>query len=49
MTEKEVIELVNDAYKQGFCDGFEYGSGKQSPYAQGGVVKQPFEPITRPL
>jgi len=38
MEDKEIIEMTNEAYQQGFRDGFEYGTGKRSPYAQGGIV-----------
>ena len=30
----EYQEQINEAYQQGFKDGFEYGSGKVSPYAK---------------
>ena len=34
MDEREIIEMVNEAYQKGFQDGFEYGTGKPSPYHQ---------------
>ena len=42
MENKEIIGMANEAYRQGFRDGFEYGSGRKSPYAQGEIVS-PYE------
>lgn len=30
---KEIMEAAKEAYQEGFLDGFEYGSGKVSPYS----------------
>ena len=35
MDENDIIYRINEAYKEGFRDGFEYGSGKRNPYAGG--------------
>lgn len=35
MDENDIIDRINEAYKEGFRDGFEYGSGKRSPYYGG--------------
>ena len=42
MDTQEIIERLNEAYKQGFTDGFEYGSGKVHPYyAEGAEIVMP--------
>lgn len=33
MDENDIIGQIKEAYQEGFRDGFEYGSGKRSPYA----------------
>jgi hypothetical protein len=32
---ENIVSRIKEAYQEGFRDGFEYGSGKRSPYGCG--------------
>jgi hypothetical protein len=32
MEQEEYLDKLKETYQEGFRDGFEYGSGKRSPY-----------------
>jgi hypothetical protein len=34
MLETEIVDKIKEAYQEGFRDGFEYGTGKASPYSK---------------